>query len=477
MRKLIIFIFIFTSLGLINAQTGCKNRYGDTPEDSLRCLENISAFRVYYEAKNYVDAYQSWRKIIDICPCSWQGVWAYTQNIFDNLIREEKDSLQRERYIDTLLWSFDVRHLYQGDRYSMGSGLGAKAFNTMRYRNDNYEQAMEWFTQSVEMEKAETQPYIWDVYFQMAEQFVKIKQDTTLIIEVYERANEYIEQSIINSYKKYEKVLELLDNLNEAFEKEQIDKLEYDKRFKRFSGDTAAEMKRVDMYRKVMANIEAKFTPYAPCNVLEQVYGKKFEDVKDNIPALNKIVLTMYKRGCMSSPIFIEALEIVHKANPTAETAYLMGNLSLSNNESDKAIDYYNEAISLYETNEQKVNAYYMLGLTYLLTTEYGKAREAALNAIKIHPNCGKAYILIGDLYAQSGTRCSGGDMLPYAYNWAAADKYNKAAAVDPSVAADANEKRSKLRFPSSEDIFVRGLSKGNSYFVGCWIQESTLIR
>ena len=27
---------------------------------------------------------------------------------------------------------------------------------------------------------------------------------------------------------------ELLDNLNEAFEKEQIDKLEYDKRFKRF---------------------------------------------------------------------------------------------------------------------------------------------------------------------------------------------------------------------------------------------------
>ena len=241
----------------------------------------------------------------------------------------------------------------------MGSGLGAKAFNTMRYRNDNYEQAMEWFTQSVEMEKAETQPYIWDVYFQMAEQFVKIKQDTTLIIEVYERANEYIEQSIINSYKKYEKVLELLDNLNEAFEKEQIDKLEYDKRFKRFSGDTAAEMKRVDMYRKVMTNIEAKFTPYAPCNVLEQVYGKKFEDVKDNISALNKIVLTMYKRGCMSSPIFIEALEIVHKANPTAELLF-MGNLSLSNNNPVKRLIITTKRLVCTERTN-KVNAYYML--------------------------------------------------------------------------------------------------------------------
>ena len=67
--------------------------------------------------------------------------------------------------------------------------------------------------------------------------------------------------------------------------------------------------------------------------------------------------------------------------------------------------------------------------------------------------------------------------MLPYANNWAAADKYSKAASVDPSVAAEAAEKRSKLRFPAGEDKFVRGLSDGTSYFVGCWIQESTVVR
>ncbi len=479
MKKIALLIFIFTlsSLSFVHAQKGCKNQYGDSETDSLRCLEYISAFRVNYEAKNYEEAYQSWQEIIKICPCSWQGVWAYSQTMLDNLIREEKDSLQRENYIDTLLWTFDIRHIYMGNRYSEGSGLGAKAFNTMRYRNQEYEKAMEWFTQSVDMEKEKTQPYIWDVYFQMAEQIARIQSDTTLLIEVYERANEYIDLSIVECYKKYEDALDLLENLNEAFEKERIDKLEYDKRFKRFSGDTAAEMKRIDMYRKVMVNIESKFTPYAPCPVLERVYGKKLEEDKENIVALKKIVLTMHKRGCMSSPIFVEALRIVHKAEPSAQTAYLMGNLSLANQEHEAAIEYYNEAIDLFETNEQRVDPYYMKALTYMVMADYSKSREAALNAIKISPNCGKAYVLIGDLYAQSGARCSGGDLIPYANNWAAADKYNKAAAVDPELATTAAEKRSKLRFPSGEDVFVRGLSNGNSYFVGCWIQESTTIR
>jgi hypothetical protein len=53
---------------------------------------------------------------------------------------------------------------------------------------------------------------------------------------------------------------------------------------------------------------------------------------------------------------------------------------------------------------------------------------------LRLKPNYGSAYMLIGDLYAQSGQKCSGGDALPYAYNWAAADKYAKAASVDPSA-------------------------------------------
>ena len=118
-----------------------------------------------------------------------------------------------------------------------------------------------------------------------------------------------------------------------------------------------------------------------------------------------------------------------------------------------------------------------MLGLALQLKGNYSEARAAAYNAIKIKPNFGNAYILIGDLYANSGALCSGGDNTPYANNWAAADKYNKAAAVDPSCAEAANAKRARLSYPNKEEKFKRGLNAGDSYHVGCWIQENTTVR
>ena len=160
-----------------------------------------------------------------------------------------------------------------------------------------------------------------------------------------------------------------------------------------------------------------------------------------------------------------------------------MGNLSLrsfgttkDNAEIDRAIEYFNEAVSLSETNEQKADANFMLANAYYMKGSYSEARNAAYAALKYQPNMGKAYILIGDLYANSGGRCSGDD-IPLAYAWAAADKYAKAAAVDPSCADKANAQRSRLRFPSKEDLFKRGLSTGSSYHVGCWIQENTTVR
>ncbi|MCQ2287213.1 MAG: tetratricopeptide repeat protein [Bacteroidales bacterium] len=448
-----------------------------TADDSIKCQEEITTFRMALDARNYADAYTAWQNAVTNCPCTWQGLWAKAQTMFDNLIRAEKDSLHKETLIDSMLWVYEVRHQYMPKIYTEGNSLGNKAYYTMRYRSKNYNQAMEWFIKAADMEKENLQAHIWDVYFKTAEAMVKKTKDTTLIINAYEQATEYIGQAIVNSYKKYEKVLPNFDNLKEALDKEQIDIVEYDKRLKRLSTDTANAMKSIVQYKNTLSNIEGKFTPYAPCHVLEAVYGKKLEANRDNLTALKKIILTMSKGGCLTSPVFIEALSIVHEAEPSAQSAYLMGNLSFKNNDIDKAITYFTEAIPLYETNEQRVEPYYMLGLCYLVKSEFSKAREAAQNAIKINQNCGKAYILIGDLYAQSSTRCSGGDAVPYDYNWAAADKYSRAASVDASVAAEANAKRAKLHFPSKQDAFVRGLNPGDSYRVGCWINESTTVR
>ncbi len=485
MKKLF-FVSLLCFMTSLAFSQGCNFKYGATEEDSLRCLEEVNSFRIFYNNKQYADALTPWHYVVENCPCAWDGVYTYAQTMFDNLIKAEQDSAKREALIDDLVNSYRNRHLYFPNKYTEGNGLGFMAYNTARYRMSKYlksrdfeaiEQIYNWFVSSVDMEKEKTQPNIWDVYFTVSEAMTQIKKDTTIIIEAYERATDYIDVAIVNAFVKYEKQFSNFANLDSAYTLGRIDKMEYDKRFKQLSDDTARQMKYVNNYRKTLSNIEGKFQPYAPCSVLEQVYAKKIDQNRNNIKALKKMVLTMSKGNCLGSPVFKEALELVHTAEPGAQSAYLMGNFSLQNGETDKAIDYFNEAISLYETQEQKVDCYYMLGLAYQLEQKYSEARSAALQAIKIHPDCGKAYILIGDLYANSGNRCGGDDFLPRSYNWAAADKYAKAAAVDPSCAEKANEKRSKLAFPSKQDRFVRGLQDGQSYHVGCWIQETTTIR
>ena len=489
MKKLF-FVSLLCLMTSLAFSQGCNFKYGATEEDSVKCLEELSSFRIFYNNKQYADALTPWHYVIENCPCAWDGIYTNAQTMFDNLIKNEKDSAKKEALIDDLINSYKNRHLYFPNKFTEGNGLGFMAFNAARYRMSEYaklykqtgnydaiEDVYNLFVRSVELEKEKTQPNIWDSYFKVAETMTLIKRDTTIIIEAYERATDYIDVAIVNAFVKYEKQLPNFVNLDSAYKIGQIDKMEYDKRFKQLSADTARQMKLVSNYRKTLNNIENKFQPYAPCNVLEQVYAKKFEQNKNNIKALKKMVLTMSKGGCITSPIFKEILELVHAADPSAQSAYLMGNLSLKNGETDKAIEYFNEAISLFEIQEQKVDCYYMLGLAYQLQQKYTEARSAALQAIKIHPNCGKAYILIGDLYAASGNRCGGDDFLPRCYNWAAADKYAKAAAVDPSCAEKANEKRAKLAFPTQQDLFVRGLQKGQSFHVGCWIQETTTIR
>ncbi len=490
MKKLFFATLLLLSGAFLFAQNrNCPFKYGANEEDSLKCLEQITNFNMFYKSKSYADAYEAWRYLVASCPCCWDGIYTNAQNMFGALIKAEKDSLRRELLIDTLVYSYEIRNQYFPEKFSKGYCLGFKAYNTLLYRSKsmNFDQIKEvenWFIQSVEMEKEKTQPAIWDKYFQLSENITKASRDTSVVIEAYGRATDYLDISINNSQVQYEKQVAVMDSLHELYRQGTIDTNYLVELCKKPSADTARQMKLMVNYRKTLAKIEKAVAPYASCDVLEELYSEKLAGNKDDISAINKMVMTMSKGGCVSSPVFKDALEILHRANPNRNSAYWMGNLSLKsfvntkdNAEMDNSIKYFNEAVSLSETNEQKADANYMLALAYYTKGSYPEARAAAYAALKHEPNMGKAYILIGDLYANSGGKCSGDDMVPLAYAWAAADKYAKAAAIDPSCAERANAQRAKLRFPSKEDLFKRGISSGTSYHVGCWIQENTTVR
>lgn len=489
MKKLFIATLLLLSGAFLFAQnSNCPFKYGATEEDSLKSLEQITNFNMFYKSKNYADAYEAWRYLVANSPCCWDGIYTNAQNLFGALIKAEKDSLRREHLIDTLIYSYEVRNLYFPEKFSKGYCLGFKAYNAMQYRVksmdfDQIKELENMFIQSVEMEKEKTQPAIWDKYFQLSEGITKASKDTSVVIEAYGRATDYLDISINNAQVQYEKQVAIMDSLYDVYKQGTIDTNYFVELCKKPAADTARQMKLIVNYRKTLAKIEKAVAPYASCEVLEELYSEKLANNKEDLSAINKMVMTMSKGGCVTSPVFKDALEILHRANPNRNSAYWMGNLSLKsfvnshdNAEMDRSISYFNEAVSLSETNEQKADANYMLALAYYTKGSYSEARTAAYAALKYQPNMGKAYILIGDLYANSVGRCSGDD-IPLACAWAAADKYAKAVAVDPSCADKANAQRAKLRFPSKDDLFKRGLSSGASYHVGCWIQENTTVR
>jgi len=484
MKKLILFALVsFITISSF-AQTPCGPQYGKTDKDSLKCLEEISFFKTYYDQKNYKEAYPHWKNIVELCPCSWSAIFntTYLQNMFDDLIKSTDDEEVKNQHIDELLNALSTRHLFF-KTYTEGNGLGFKAFYMIRYRGKSTEdvmQAFDLFIESIEMEREKTQPNIWDIYFRIAEQIARGKKDTTIMIDAYERATDYIEMAILDYYKQIDKQMPNFENLEEAFERGQITQAEYENRKQILARDTARAMQFINNYERTLKNIEISFTPFAPCHVLELVYTNKLEQNRENLPALKKMLIIMNKGNCTDKQIFAEILNIVHQAEPSAQTANLMGYYSLNQGDYDAALNFFKEAIELFETNEQKVDPWYMIGLVHQIKNNLPEARSAAREVLKLKPHSGKAYILIGDLYAASGSRCNDEGAVPLDFVWAAEDKYIQAARVDSSVADIVRERRAKLqsRFPTQQDKFVRGwTTPGAEYKVGCWIQETTTVR
>jgi hypothetical protein len=103
------------------------------------------------------------------------------------------------------------------------------------------------------------------------------------------------------------------------------------------------------------------------------------------------------------------------------------------------------------------------------------------LEAIRLNPNYGAPYMLIGNMYAATAASVYPDDpVLRKTVYYAAVDKFQKARQVDPSVAENANKFISTYSqyFPTKEEVFMHpNLNEGQPFTVGGWIGERTTVR
>jgi len=236
-----------------------------------------------------------------------------------------------------------------------------------------------------------------------------------------------------------------------------------------------------DNYQKAKAGINRAFVESGAvtCEVLVPLYEVEFAKNSDDLPTLKKINYMLNREDCSDSKLYADVAEKLYKLEPTSQSAFSMARLFLKRNDTQKAIEYYEEAINTEKDKYEKANYCYELARVHYSQKDFPKVRNYARQAISLNPEWGKPYMLIGMIYAASAKSIGGSDLQQRIVYCLAVDQFQKAKAVDPDVAAEANKEIATYSqyFPGKEDAFFENIKAGSSYKVGGWINESTIVR
>ena len=440
-KSILLFILFFGFTVNASFSQTADSKYG---KDTLKCKQQLSLYSSFVQQKSYKDALPAWRWVYANCPKASKNIYIHGVRIYKSLIKNEKDKAVKQKYVDTLLMIYDQRIKYFKQE---GMVYGRKGVDLYRYRRDSLEQAFNYLSKSYDLRKEKTEAAVL-VYYVTAS--VKMMKKNKLqkedVVTIYSNASDAIDAQI-------------------AKEK---------------AGKNRA--KKIEKYNKAKENIEKIFanSGAADCETLTKLFDAKYEENKDNVDFLNKVVKLLNKGECTESDLFFKVSEQLNTLQPSALSAYSLARMFVKKGQSSKASKYYNQAIELQEDAEKKAQYYYELAA--LTGTKLGNpslARTYALKAAELKANWGDPYILIANLYAASSNKIGDNKFEHQAAFWAAVDKLQKAKAVDPSCAASANKYIGKYsaNFPGKEDAFFYNVIEGSTYKVKPWISESTKVR
>jgi tetratricopeptide (TPR) repeat protein len=429
------------------------SKYGT---DSVACVMNLSLYREFYKqwkASKYKnssldDALKSWRWVYNNCPRGSENTYVDGVKMISFKLRKAKDPVVKVGLVDTLMTIYDRRIEFfplkhKSKRPQEGAILGRKGVDF--YKLDpahNYLATYEILGRAIELDKANAKGPVYVYYFRSITKMAqKGDIDTAAVVDAYDMISDYIDGNII----KYQK---------------------------------ASKQKKVEEYNNIKGNIENTFQPFANCKDLVRIYQKKYNAEPESIDLLKKITKLLDKKDCQDSELYFKTTVSLYKLDPTPESAYLIGKMMLKEAKYNEAVPYLEEAIKM-ENETRAYKALIFLAEDYQALNKFEKARVIAKKAAKLNPTAGKPYIIIGDMYAASASKCGNDELTKKVSYWAAVDKYRKAKSVEPDLSASMNKKINAYQqhFPPTELLFFHNLIEGDNYKVECWINENTKIR
>lgn len=452
MKKIVLsaFLVLATMVGVKAQKAGydpVNAPYGHG-EDSVKCLINLSLMSTAAKAEVYQDALEPWEYVYKNCPASSKNIYIYGPRIFKFLHAKETDPAKKKALVDKVMEIYDTRLKYFGNDDPKGTILAYKTYDYMEMMGDEADSKViyEWLKEAILDMKDKMDPPDAYGYFMVASltEFLKDEAKKEQYLQDYFMVTGFLDQAIANAKAR---------NDEES----------------------------VNYLAAVKDGIVQGFisSGAGDCETLTQYYADKIEPNKTNKEFLNEVVIALKTVGCTESDIYFTAAEYLYKLEPSADAAIGLANRSLKNKDYDTAIKYYEEAAKL-EPDKDKASEYlYTLAAVLCAQGNYSRARQIAYKSLEYNPNNGKNYILIAQMYAASAGNIFQEPEKRGLVYCAAVDKLQKAKAVDPSVAAEANELINKYSayFMDTETAFMMGIKEGDTVYIPGWIGENTVVR
>ncbi|MBP8790294.1 MAG: tetratricopeptide repeat protein [Breznakibacter sp.] len=446
-------ILKFLIVGLLTVTTGTfaqkgvedGSKYGHG-EDSIRCTTNLTLFADDVKQGKLAEAYTKWIIVFNECPLAHSSIYTDGAKIASALYEKEKDAVKKEEYYNLLMKVYDQRIKYFGDnsRYPASYVKGLKAVSMLDYKRSDVE--------------------VVKVANQLLEESLAGKPNTiqaafalnymTSSIALFKEGS-FNAEKVVNNYIK---VAGLSDQLI-----------------------AAASDKTKESYTQAKVGIEQLFASSgaADCQTIATIFGAKLEANKENLDWLKMVNYLLVRAECTESDLFFSTSEYRHRIEPSSASAYGLAKMYLKQNDSNRALEFYKEAVELETEPVQKSKFLYEMGLISMSHENYQMARSYANKALELRSDWGAPYILIGKLYAAGAKNIGTKEFEKKAGYWVAVDKFYKAKTVDATITQEANELINLYSqyFPGSEELFFEGIQDGATYTVGGWIGEKTTVR
>ena len=436
---------------------------------SDECLEQLSIFAESAKIKNYQAAYEPWKTVLENCPKLSLATYQYGEIILKDFIKKSESEENKSKYLNDLLSLYDlwaenfperkgVRQI--GKIYSSkGQAMLDNGIKDKELIYDTFEYAFQ------NDPKSFTNPKSLAYYFQTGYDLYKAGSKINLetLFEKYEELTEKFELLKTNISKNIDIILNKEESGTPLTSREVRNKKIYN-----------TNSNAVSAYLQLIDQLIAK---EATCDILIPLYSANFEEKKNNPLWIRISEGRLDGKDCSDDPLFVTLVEQLHSLEPSADSAYYLGILNDKQGNSEGALKYYQESVSLQTDNYKKANILYKIAVKFKNAGRRVSARNYAEQALSFQPSLGRAYLLLAIMYADSANGCGDTQFNKRAVFWLAAQTAVKAGRVDASLKkiSDRTAAAFNGRAPSKTDIFTEG-NQGTNITFSCWIKRSVKV-